>query len=199
MNKYNLHPHIPPWLVAANGELLSSTDLDILDFIHWCWRFGCRTSNDRIGSFTHHTHATVQRSIAKQYALDLVTIENYGKRSRCIRPILWPDRQTWESYRDCQDKIIGHPAHFAPHISPSRNLPTVNYSKGEGNEPSPPKESSKRQGASPPTPPCGSVGKVELCYQMKALAHRDKIQYAGRTRAQANHLALVKYPDAKFD
>jgi hypothetical protein len=36
-------------------------------------------------------------------------------------------------------------------------------------------------------------------YQLKALQHRDKIEFAGRTRAQANQLALAKYPNADFE
>jgi len=97
MKKYKSHPHLPDWIIAMNGELLSPPELDVLDFIGWCKKHGCRTSNDRIGRIRHHSHGTVQRAIARIYELNLVTIDNYGKRTRAIKAITWPDRQAWEN------------------------------------------------------------------------------------------------------
>ena len=82
MSKFNAHPHVPTWIEAMNGELLSSTELDILNFIHYCKKHGCRTSNDRIGARTHFSHATVQRAVMKLYQARLIEIDNFGLRTR---------------------------------------------------------------------------------------------------------------------
>ncbi len=99
MKPYDSHPDVPIWLAALNGELLTTTELDILNFIFWCTRHGCRTSNDRIGMFTHHSHATVQRAVMKLYEMDLIAIENYAKRTRTIKPVPWPDQEAWLKYK----------------------------------------------------------------------------------------------------
>jgi len=221
MKPYNSEPHVPTWISALDGQLLSSAELDVLDFIHWCKKHGCRTSNDRIGSYTHHTHAMVQRAIQKLYRLDLIAIDNYGKRTRVLKAVPWPDRERWELYQKLKAKPETDPAHLAPHISSSRDLPTVNLSREEDSDSPTTGEVFLPGGCRPQPPACGSVGRGESpttpeqkkpeskttskpkkpmsLYQLKALNHRDKIEFAGRTRAQANKLALVRYPNADFE
>lgn len=221
MKPYNSEPHVPTWISALDGELLSSAELDVLDFVHWCKKHGCRTSNDHIGSYTHHSHATVQRAIQKLYQLDLIAIDRYGKRTRRLDAVPWTDREQWESYQKLKAKSETDPAQNAPHITLFREktssfLPErVNFESPKagdvflpgGCRPQPPARCSVGRGESPTSPEqkkpesktTSKPKKPTSLDQMKALQHRDKIEFAGRTRAQANELALVKYPNADFE
>jgi len=209
MNKYQSHPHVPRWIEAMNGELLSPAELDVLDFIYWCKKHGCRTSNDRIGKRTHRSHWTVQEAIQKFYRLNLVTIKNYGKRTRTIRPVFWADRQAWESLdsraipdennpvcRGIPDK--NHPAGQAPHIPRLDETPSTRGSSLGLSEPPTTGEKVLPQGDTPRTPRCGSRGGKKTTYQLEAELHRDRMVQAGWSSNQANRLALVKYPNAEF-
>jgi DNA-binding MarR family transcriptional regulator len=104
MKPYNSDPHVPEWISALDGQLLSKAELDVLDFIWYCKKHGCRTSNDRIGSFTHWSHNTVERAIQKLYRLDLISIKNYALRTRRLYSVEWADREQWEKYRHLNEK-----------------------------------------------------------------------------------------------
>ncbi len=220
MKPYNSEPHVPTWISALDGELLSSAELRVLDFIHWCKKHGCRTSNDRIGSYVHLQHYKVQEAIQKLYQLDLIAIDNFGKRTRRLKAVPWADREQWEMYQKLKAKSETDPAPMAPHITSSSGLPTVilagevcsespttgddilsrdvpsralpRCSVGRGESTPPPKQKK------PESKTTSKPKKPISLYQLKALEHRDKIEFAGRTRAQANQLALVKYPNADF-
>ena len=232
MKPYNSEPHVPTWISALDGELLTPAQLRVLDFIHWCKKHGCRTSNDRIGSFTHCSHKTVERAIQKLYHLDFISIKNYALRTRRLYPVEWTDREQWELYRHLNEKQ--HPqggkmfpktktdgGQNVPHIT-TLDKTTPRESSSVVSSESPTTGDVFLPGGCRPQPPaCGSVGRGESpttpeqkkpeskttskpkkpmsLYQMKALEHRDKIEFAGRTRAQANQLALAKYPNADFE
>lgn len=207
MNQYKSHQHIPNWIAKMDGELLTSNELDVLDFLYWCKKHGCRTSNDHIGKYTHHQHNKVQEAIMKFYQLELVVIQNFGKRTRCIKVAPWSDRQAWENRPGGQGKVPDHPAPLAPHISPSRETPTGFLSRGEVNETSETDARNLSQGQRPRTPVCGSGGKPKpkpkpaacnpLNFQeVQALVHRDKLLKTGWSLDDANRIALVKYPGA---
>jgi len=221
MKPYNSEPHVPTWISALDGELLSSAELRVLDFIHWCKKHGCRTSNDRIGSYTHHSHKTVERAIQKLYQLDLIAIYNFGKRTRRLNAVPWADREQWEMYQKLKAKSETDAGQNDPHITSSSGLPTVILA-GEVCSESPtagddilsrdvpsralPRGSvgggSSEISTTPAKPESKTTSKPKKpmsLYQMKALEHRDKIEFAGRTRAQANQLTLVKYPNADFE
>ncbi|MBA7644200.1 hypothetical protein ES703_51942 [subsurface metagenome] len=198
MNKYKSHPHVLPWVASMNGELLTPSQLDVFDFICWCKKHGCRTSNDRIGSHTHRSHITVQRAIAKLYALDLIAIDNYGKRTRTLKPVPWPDRKSWENFQSLQAQTETQGAQNAPHISKLTKPPLRGGVSLLSSEPPPAREQFERQGAGPPTPPGCSAGAAEKFYQLEARIHRDKICAVGWTVDRANRIARAKYPLAEF-
>lgn len=207
MNQYKSHQHVPDWIAKMDGELLTSNELDVFDFICWCTKHGCRTSNDRIGKYTHHEHYKVQEAIMKFYRLELVVIQNFGKRTRCIKLAPWPDRKSWESRPGCQGKFPNQPAPLAPHISPSRQTLTGFVSRGEDYGASETEGENSSRGHGPRTPVCGSVRQARLApnsrpenpltfQDIQALVQRDKLLKAGWTRARANRITLAKYPDA---
>jgi len=198
MSKFNAHPYVPAWIEAMNGELLSSTELDILNFIHYCKKYGCRTSNDRIASNTHFSHATAQRTIMKLYRAKLIEIDNFGKRTRKLKPINWADRSEWSSWRDLFKIEHPFPAHNAPHITPPRQTTTYGSSLGgvDRNPPSPADEILPSNAGGLGGSRGGGIASPS--YQLTAEVHRDKLLHVGHTRDQANRLALVKFPKAKF-
>ncbi len=160
--------------------------------------------------FTHHSHASVQRAIQKLYQLDLVAITNYGKRTRVLKPVSWPDQAAWSEYKKLQGKTENDEAQDAPHITPSQEKTKSFLSRGVDSE------SPTTGDAIFPSNAgglCGSVGGgssetsaqkpqddgADIMYQLRALQHRDKMLEAGWSRDKANRIALVKYPEAKFE
>lgn len=198
MNKYQSHPHVPRWIEAMDGELLSSAELDVLDFIHWCKKHGCRTSNNHIGKRVHRSHWTVQEAIQKFHRLNLVDIRNYGKRTRTIIPIPWASRQAWENLdsRTFPDK--NHPAGQAPHIPIKDKSPLKGGTFIGKSEPPTTGDAFSHQGDTPRTPQGGSRGGEKIEYQLEAQQHREKLLQAGWSLEKATRLALVKYPSAQF-
>jgi hypothetical protein len=158
MKPYNSEPHVPSWISALDGELLTTAELDVLDFIHWCKKHNCRTSNDRIGSFTHWKHKTVEKAVQKLYQLDLIAIDNYGKRTRVLKPVPWADREQWKSYRKLQAKSKTDPGALRPHIPILDKSPPKGVSSIGGIAPA--RKAGRFLSRDVPSRalPCGSVG-----------------------------------------
>lgn len=199
MRPYKSHPDVPVWLSALNGQLLTTAELDILNFIFWCNRFGCRTSNDRIGIATHRSHATVQRAVMKLYSLDLIAIVNFGKRTRQLKAVKWPDRESWQKYEKLQTAIEADAAHHAPHILPIDKTPSTRGSMGRAMESTFQVDSFSPGDCRPQPPAIGSMGVDEFVQKTRARAHRDNLIKTGWSRDKANSLARAKYPAIKFD
>lgn len=220
MKKYQPHPHIPDFVAAMNGELLISSHLDVLDFIHRCKKYGCRTSNRRIGIYTHHSRETVKRAIQKLYALNLVAIDNYGKRTRNVKPVPWTDRETWEKYQKMQAKSETDLAQNEPHIPHRQDTPPKGGVSMGVSESTFQVDDFSSRGLHPRTPARCSVGggssetsatpkKVDIpfapqgeipmpTYQEAAIEMRDKLIKVGWTREQAERKTQKRYPEAKF-
>lgn len=199
MKSYDSHPDVPVWLTALDGQLLTRTELDVLNFIFWCAKHGCRTSNDRIGMFTHHSHATIQRAVLKLYKMDLIAIENYGKRTRTLKGVHWPDRESWGKYKRLQQKIETDAAHHAPHIPLlDETHPTGVSSRGCSE---PPKTGGRFSTSEPTVPnlPRCSVREGGTAYQLRARLARDKLIESGFSKAIANRKIRMKYPKALFE
>jgi len=199
MKPYDSHPDVPAWLSALNGQLLTTTELNVLNFIFWCNQHGCRTSNDRIGMFTHHSHATVQRAVMKLYSMDLIAIENFGKRTRTLKAVHWPDQPAWLKYKKLQASIEADAAHHAPHILPIDKSTLTGLTMGRGIEPAKTAGRFSPGGCRPQPPACCSVGAHEIGYQLKARIKRDKLIDAGLSKDAANRKVREKYPLALFE
>lgn len=198
MPKFNAHPHVPSWIEAMNGELLSSTELDILNFIHYCKKHGCRTSNDRIASHTHVSHATAQRAIMKIYLAKLIEIENFGRRTRKLKPIPWASRSEWEAWRNLFKIEHPFPAQNAPHITPPSQTTTYGSRLGGVDRNPPPAADENLLSSAEGLGGSREGGIASLSYQISAEGHRDNLIRNGFPAAHANRLALVKFPKAKF-
>lgn len=198
MMVYNSHQHIPPWIENMDGQLLTPTELDVLDFIHYCRKHGCRTSNDFIGAYTHKSHNTVQRAIMRLYLLQLVTIENFGKRTRKIRPVPWPGRDSWKKYAERTSPPSAYPAHHGPHITHINKTTTLTGSSLCGCNRNPPLADGNFPSDAGGLSGSREGGIASPSYQLTALAHRDKLVHNGWPLDQADRLALVKFPKATF-
>ncbi len=198
MMVYNSHQHVPTWIENMDGQLLTSTELDVLDFIHYCSKHGCRTSNDYIGAYTHNSHATVQRAIMKLYRLQLITIENFGKRTRKLRPVPWPGRDSWKKYTKRVSPPPAYPAHFAPHITHIDKTTTLKSSSLCGYNRNPPLADGNLPSNARGLGGSRGGGIASPSYELTARAHRDKLVHNGYPLDQADRLALVKFPKATF-
>ncbi len=158
MKPYNSDPHVPEWISALDGQLLSSAEIRVLDFIWYCKKHSCRTSNDRIGSHVHLQHYKVQEAIQKLYRLDLIAIDNYGKRTRTLKPVPWADRETWEKYKKLQSKSKTDPAPMAPHITKLDKTTPKESSSLVCSESPTTGDVFLPGGCRPQPPACGSVG-----------------------------------------
>jgi len=200
MKKYKSHPHLDDWIVAMNGELLSPPELDVLDFIGWCKKYGCRTSNDRIGERVHHSHKTVERAIARIYELNLVAIDNYGKRTRTIKPITWLDRQAWENREKNPILDKTHPGHFDPHISTTReSLRSLSrrgvaeagkkQPAGESSPQTPAGSSVQGSEANPPPTADDIERREKALFEVAKMGARNKLMDLGHSEEKVNALA----------
>ncbi|MBA7631418.1 hypothetical protein ES703_38949 [subsurface metagenome] len=198
MKKYNSHPNVPDWINAMNGELLSSAQLDVLNFITWCKRYGCRTSNDRIGSITHHSHRTVQRAIAELHRLDLVAIQNQAKRTRTVKPVPWPDRETWERFKQALHRSPPDEGQNGPHIltggkTTQQVLPPCKVKE------SPTTGDVILPGGGRPQPPAAvQSGEVETPYDPEAIAYCRYLRSRGINRFHARRRTKERFPGKKF-
>lgn len=193
MKPYDSYPDVPIWLSALNGQLLTTTELDILNFVFWCNRFGCRTSNDRIGMHTHHSHATVQRAVMKLYSLDLIAIENFGKRTRALKPVKWPDQNAWLRYKKTQASIEADAAHHAPHIPPIDKPPPTGVAMGGCSESTFQVDSFSPGGGCPQPPARCSVRGGDEAYRNAALEMYYKLLSIGWSDQQARQLTRRRY------
>lgn len=149
--------------------------------------------------FTHHSHATVQRAVMKLYSLDLIAIENFGKRTRTLKAVKWPDQKSWQTYKDFQKKIEADAAHHAPHILPIDKPPSTRVAMGRSMESTFQADSFSPGGGGPQPPARCSVGASKINYQIRADIHRDNMIRTGWSEEQATRLTKVKYPKAIFN
>lgn len=199
MKPYDSHPDVPIWLAALNGQLLTTTELNVLNFIFWCTKHGCRTSNDRIGIFTHKSHATVQRAVMKLYSMDLIAIENFGKRTRTLKAVHWPDQATWLKYKKLQGKIESDAAHYAPHIPLLDKTPPLQGVSSRGGLESPFQGDDILPSSAGGLRCSGGGERPVPTYQQAATEQRDKLIEAGWSRDEAERKTRKRYPQAKFE
>jgi len=196
MRNYESHPHVPEWIAAMNGELLSPAELDVLNFVFWCKKYGCRTSNNRLGKFSHHSHCTVQRAVMKLYKLDLIAIDNFGKRTRTLKAVNYPDRETWEELTRIRGIADPDVAQNAPHISTldkttsQRESSSVECSESLGTS-----DENLPRGGDPPNPPGGSRRDAGFSALQAAAKYGRRLIKDGCSREKAIARVLKQYPD----
>ncbi|GAI34966.1 unnamed protein product, partial [marine sediment metagenome] len=199
MAKYQPHPHVPDWIRAMNGELLTSTQLDVLDFHHYCKKYGTCTSDDRIGKFTHHSHATVERTNRKLYDLYLIRADNPGKRTRVIKIVEYPDRETYEDLTRIRGSAETDGPHNAPHISTESKSSFVAFTNSvEGSE-SPVGDETLSRDVPSRTLPGGSRGGDGSSLVRVAVKYAHQLVKDGLTREEAIAWSIQHNPGVEHD